>query len=265
MPSKFPLNPYLREYLYDVLYNMPPENKFVLKGKYYKISKTNFYAKRFCDTAKIEEIMHVLTLLGIDWFMVFFNNKNGDRFISNIFEKPEEKNGTIELKKIIKRNLFVTSGKSFAHQLATTSQRTHTNVFVQNLELLKAGYHLRGWPKRLETPRVKDAVYNSESLNYLSETMINSVFSFKRAEIAENDIMVLTFLFKFQHTYIGYDKLNDRFAGVMVQRIIATSIKRLQASGMVQKHPQQRTFTITALGIMEVTKVMNNLLKENSF
>lgn len=265
MASKFPLNPYFREFVYDILYNIPEEKKFILKGKYYRVGKTNSYTKRFCDTAGIEEIMHVLSILGIEWTMIFFDDSSKERFIRNVFEKFNDDEKGAELRKIIKQRIYITSQKQFINNLATAAQTVHTNVYVKNLELLKAGYHYRNWPKKLDSLKVKEGFYNSDSLLYLSDTILNSYISCKQPHMNENDLLILLYLYRHQHKYIGFHKLGEKFAGILSRYKIINAANSLKEGGKIQKHPKDKTFTITATGINDVIRIMNNVLQANIF
>jgi hypothetical protein len=265
MASNFPLSPYFREYLYDILYRMPPEDKFKLKGKYYKIGKTNFYAKRFCDTAKLDEILYVLSMLGIEWFLVLYDNGEKPEKVTNVFEKKVDGERNTELRKIIERRIHVTSVKPFIHNLATASQNIHTNIFRQHLELQKAGYHARGWTKKLGTKNVNEAFGNYEKLNYIVETILNSAVVCKIGEMSENELLLLLYLYRHQSSYVAAAQISDKFGGLLHFKKILSSRKKLILSKRIQKHSTENSYTITAFGVSEIKKVINNVLKENSF
>src|SRR5215469_538596 len=111
MRFKFPVNPALREFVYDLLYHLQGDKEFVLKNSYRELGKTSSKAKKFCNKASLEMLMHMLATMGYKWTLVLLNDNNRPRFIRDLFEKYKEDGS--DLTTIIKNQIFITSEKQF--------------------------------------------------------------------------------------------------------------------------------------------------------
>jgi hypothetical protein len=265
MATKFPVSPYLREFLYSALYAITPDQKFSLKGKYAPLAKTNYYAKRFCDRASVDEIQHILTLLGYEWFMVFFYNAEKRRQVSEVVEMAQEdgsKNSS--LKRAIQRRVYVTNQKKFVQHLGLLSAQMEGNEYLQEMQLSKAGYHVRKWSKSLNFENTEKAKYNSITIDLLCSTFVNSILVFNASVIHKDDIIILFYLYPKKDHYVHFDIIQQYLQGIMSKNKLSSSIRRLSASSMIEKKLSEKKFRINGLGMLEVHKMMDALLKLNS-
>src|SRR5689334_12800086 len=81
------ISPFLNDFLYDVIYHASIEEKKNLPRRYIKRVKNAASARRFVDHSYLEEKMEVFSALGVQWYMVFFDDgRNKLRTIRQIFE-----------------------------------------------------------------------------------------------------------------------------------------------------------------------------------
>jgi len=263
MLSKLPVNSPIREYVYDILYHMPQEERFKLQGKYYNIGKTNSRAKHFCDTARLEELQHVLTLLGVEWYMVFFP-KTFEGGTQKMFEGVVDEDSQLStLRNIIKRKMFVTGGKQFALMLATMSESVFSGIYIKNLELQKFAYHYRKWSKGVGAGHSKQEWEKSTSFRYIAKSVFNSMYAFKKAKYLENDLFILIFLYVEHHAFVPYEKILDVTADIIEPRKVVPAVRRLLALNKIQKHPKKKSYTITTAGVLDVNKILEQVLLLN--
>lgn len=263
MPSKLPVNSPIREFVYDILYNLPSEDRFKLQAKYYNIGRTGSRAKHFCNTARLEELQHVLTLLGLEWYMIFFPKTFVGGTQKMLDEIVDDDSNINTLRNIIKKKIFVTGSKQFAHQLATITQGINTNIYIKNLQLDKVGYHHRKWTKGISSGATKEASEQIATLQYLVRTLRNGVVSFGTAKFAEYDLTVLMHLYAQQHTFVEYEKIVDAHSEIINPRKMFAVIKRLTQIRTIQKHPKKKAYTITTVGVLEVNKIVERVLLLN--
>ena len=263
MPSKLPVNSPLREYVYDILYSLPSEDRFKLQGKYYNIGRTNSRAKHFCNTASVEELQHVLTLLGIEWYMVFSPKSFVGGTQKMLDEIVEDDNVLGTLRNIIKRKIFVTGSKQYATLLATITQSANTNIYIKNLQLGKVGYHHRKWTKGITSGATKEANENVAAVQYLTRTIHNSMTAFKTAKFSECDLILLLYLYSLQHAFVDYEKMVESLSGVINPRRMFAAIRRLKQIRTIEKHPKKKAYTITTTGVLEINKIIERVLLLN--
>ena len=66
-----------------------------------------------------------------------------------------------------------------------------STAYKQTLELAKAGYHTRKWKKEIGLPNTEGFKEQSETIDYLAETMINSFLAIQRSNLSQYDTLLL--------------------------------------------------------------------------
>lgn len=267
MPFRFPVAPELREFLYHVIYSLPENKKFDLKGWYYQLGRTQFMAKRFCDTASYEQIHHILAMLGIQWYTTYFDNSKSPKVVRNVFSEFKESSRNTEIKRLIKERIYISSDKKFIHSLGLASDGLSSNVYKQNLELDKAGSHARKWSKQLNFKNITNARRDEESIDYLWMTARNAAFSFRQSKMTEDDILILSYLYLHRNRYVPFDEIETKHLGYLRQLKLKRSINRLMHQDLIILHikKNEKKYQISALGIERSNKILDSILKANAF
>lgn len=270
MPFRYPVSPTLREFLYDVLYNLQGDKDQLLNDSYRELGRTNSRAKKFADRASLEQICHISTLCGIQWCMVFFDDAGKPKTIRQLFENYKEGGDNpmnTRLNKLIEKKIYVTTDKQFIHYLGTAAELISSEEYRRNIELSRVGYHVRKWTRKLNSETVAQDIEDSQSLNYLSRLFLSCIFTEKQLSISEQDSRILCFLFCHNTIYVKKKFIEDKFNGMYKPNKITNSLRRLIQHQFVQKNidPKQGSYKITGLGEAETIKLLNGVLKQITF
>jgi len=267
MPFRFPVPPALREFLYHALYSIPDDRRFDLKNSYRELGRTNSRAKRFVNKASLEQINHILAMLGIQWFTVYFQDSNKTRWATSLFDDFKKGKKNTELSRLVEEKIYITSDREFIKYLGTSADAIASGEYKRSIELAKAGFHLRKWKKDLNSDSAIQDEKDAESMIFLCKLM-NAAFATKHQfEVSDNDAEILLYLYSFQNKYITTKKVDEYFLGIYKSNKITYSLRRLTEQYLIQKHfdNSKKEYQITALGIAMVNKMLGGILKNINF
>jgi len=268
MPYRYPVSPTLREFLYDVLYQLQGDKEFVLKDTYRELGRTNSRAKKFANRASLEQILHILAMCGIQWTMVIFDTKDKPETLRQLFEgyrDTGENSANAHLNKLIKKRIYVTTDKQFIKYLGLSAQLIESDEFKRNMELLKVGYHIRQWTKKLNSQTSADDVREIENSNYFAKVFLSCVMMEDRLKFAEQDWRILLYLYINDTKYVHRKIIDQEFSSRYIPKKIGNALSRLCKQEFVQKDfKYSQQFKITGLGMAEINRIfahtLNNIL-----
>lgn len=273
MPNKILVhNPYLNEFVYDLLYNITPEQKKNLSKQFLSILKSNVKSKNFSDFSSLDEKVRFFSELGIESAIVFFQDKfNSVNALKKILEKYDDNKQAGASKEMTSLKIFVSSDKQVKFLLGMMSDTIMHRSYFLNQDFNKIGFHVKEWSKKLDSPastEIKDAIENSD---IISKTILNSCMSIKFVDgfigIDEHSILVLLYLSGYRHTYVDKEFIWEYFVGVIPKGKVTTCIKRLFLDELIRKHVDYSNprYTITSSGIEKVNQFRNRVIKQNNF
>lgn len=267
MAVKIPTSAVLREFAYTVLYTIPPEERFALKGSFYNLTVRKSAAKSFCEKASEEQIKYVLSMLGFEWFTVIYDNKKTPRWARNVFNKFDEKEEKHSLKNILADRIYITNSKQYAQNLLLASQSINQESTTKILEMGRAGYHVKKWSRYLDGETMTETKTNASSLVYLCRTIFNGLISAEHFEISKDEISILLYLYPHQNKFVEHGVMYEKFESMYSVTKMTSILKKLLSANLIQKHPMttKRKYMITASGILKTGKFIQQVLTANNF
>lgn len=272
MPSaRIAVNPFLNDFMYDVLYHSTADQRKKLPKRYSKKVRNSATTRKLCDRSFFEEKMEIFQALGYNWFFLFFEDTKVKRTLKEIFEKYRASENKTPAQSIIENKVYVFSDRNFAYQLGLMSDAANGSQYSQNLLLNKAGYHIEKWKKQMKGNVTNMSLYHIVVSKYLTEMSLNMCLQLDYIEgflgITRNDFKVLSYLYIRENVYVDYEDMVQRFSENLNLHKITGCLRRLFQSGMIQKTPSinEKKYQITALGINAMSEFNKNILKANEF
>lgn len=265
------VNPFLNDFIYDIIYQATTEQKRGLPRRYTKKVRDSAATRKFVDRSYFEEKMEVLQSLGYSWFFIFFEQtKHDGRTLKEIFEKYRADEKRTPAQSLLENRMYVTSDRKFAHQLGLMADFANSPHYSQSLLLNKAGYHIQKWKKQMKAPINDMARDQMDISKYLVEMSLNMTIQVDYTEdfgMARNDFKILSYLYTKQHIFVDYVNITQRFSNNLTLAKITGSLRRLLNNSMISKTPKvtERKYQITALGINAIATFYKNVLKANEF
>lgn len=272
MPRKnVSVNPYLSEYVYDLLWNLPLDIRKTISRKYWHLTTSSKRARNFADFSTLEEKMLLFSELGIDYAIVFsqdkIKNTNALKKVMAMYESDRQAGALQEVSKL---KVFVSSDKELSFLLSLMSQTIHTKSYYLNQQLNKTSYHIKNWNKNEISPEGQELREAVEGSSILDITMLNCAINMDLVQglfgITPLDMKVLLYLIQYKHTYVEKEIIVEYFAGYNKKKI-STSLKRLKLNGFIRTHIDLSTlkYTLVREGVKVVGDFRNIILKNNQF
>lgn len=273
MPNKLLVrNAYLNEFVYDLLYNITQEEKKNLSKPFLHILKSSVKCKNFAEFSTLDEKVRFFSELGKECVMLFLNDPvNSVNGLKKVLEKYEDGKQVGASKELVKLKVFVSSDKHvkfFSGLMADTIM--HKSYFL-NLELNKTAFHIKSWPKLINTPDSEELKDSIDSADVVTKNILSSLISIRLINslvgIDELSMMILLYLYGYRHTYIEKERIWSYFVGGITKGKITTSIKRLFLNQYIRKHVDYKhpKFTITSSGLLLVNQFRERVIKQNGF
>lgn len=273
MPNKVLVrNPALNEWVWNILYNITPEQKQKLSAPFLRILKSSVKAKSFAEFSTIDEKIRLFSELGYDNALVFFEDKaKSVNSLKVVLEKFEKDRQAAASKEISHMKVFVSSDKQIRWLLSIMADTIHHKSYFLNLELNRVGHHLKSWKSQRVAPSTKVLSDTLENVDIIVNVLLNALFIEDYVQgflgIKALDLKILLYFYPLRHTYIEKPKVWDYFAGSMSKQLITASMKRLFASGFLTKHIDLSLgrYSISAKGIDTVNQYMQRVIKNSTF
>lgn len=266
------VQPFLNDFLYDILYHASTEQKRKLPKRYAKKLRDGATTRRLVEHTYFEEKMDILQGLGYTWFLVFHEDTRTDfRNLKEVFEKYRAEEGKTTLQSVVEKKMYVSSDRKFCYQLGLMADSANSPNYSQSLLLNKAGYHIQKWKKQMKGPITDTAREHMEITKYLMEMLLNMALELEYIDdflgITRNDIKILSYLYIKQNIFVDYGQIVQRFSNNLSLTKITGCLRRLCQKGMVNKTPKanEKRYQISAYGLMSVATFYKNVLKANEF
>lgn len=273
MPNKVLVrNPALNEWVWNILYNITPEQKAKLSAPYLRILKSSVRSKSFAEFSTLDEKVRLFSELGYDNALVFFEDKaKSVNALKVVLEKFEKDRVAAASKDISHMKVFVSSDKQIRWLLSIMADTIHHKSYFLNLELNRVGHHLKSWKSQRIAPSTKELSESLDNVDLLVSTLLNALFISDYVDgflgLRPLDLKILLYLYGFRHTYIEKQRIWDYFAGASSKQRITASMKRLYMHEFVRKHIDLSLwrYSVTAKGIDSVNQYMQRVIKQNNF
>lgn len=262
-------DPFLDEFLYHLIYKASREQRDRFPIETTKIFKSSKAAKGFIKKATLEQKLYFLTLFGVEWSMVLGNRKTIPKDLKAIIGLFKSDKHTDALDLMIEKNIFVFSGEQFMDYMGVMGAVNHDNSYSYNIELKKAGYHLKKWQKNVSYKNYDETVESGETysklLDLVLKVLLNEISVEANHGLKENDLMILLFLYSKRSTNVSHEFLWDYFGGYIDKREVSQTVKRLRDKYFVRASAisKQREYAITTLGINSLNMFIKKTLLTN--
>lgn len=258
-----PASPQLREFTYTILFNLPREHKYKLKGNFYKLSTSNVIAKNFCDKATEEDVKQLLAQLGFEWFYVLFDGNKNPLYVKELFGELNGENRTARLKELVSKRLYISSSKTYASNLVLADQDIHDKEYRRIIEVARAGYHIRGWDRHLNGEITENDSDNADAMQYLARTLNSNYLTIRNFETNDFSTSILLYLYSYKNSYVNQHLIYKRYIGQFPKSKVTSHLRQLAIEGLITKHFRRSEYTITALGVFKTNKYLQETLAAN--
>jgi hypothetical protein len=261
----------LSEYVYDLLWNYPLEDRKKIHRRYWMLMTDAKRARNFADYSTLEEKMLLFKELNIECALVFtqekLKNTNSLKRVLSLYQ--EEKNAGA-VREASNLQVFVSSDRDMSFLLGMISQTIHHKSYYLNMQMNKVGYSIKNWEKNQSThdgKELKDLIDMSELID---KTILNSIINSDSIHhilgINPLDLRILIFLNLYKHTYLAKDFISSNFIEYTKVKV-GSSLKRLLLNDYIIKHPKltDNKYTISGKGISAVGDFRKIVLKSNQF
>lgn len=272
MPNKLLVrNPAFNEFIYSILYGLTPDQKKKLSKPFLYVAKSERRAKNFSEFSTMDEKVRLLSELGFDNAIVFFQDKIGSmNGLKIILEKYWANKSASAAKDIVDIGVFVSSDKQVKYLLSLMADTISHKSYFLNLEYNRVAYHVKGWSAKRNTPASQQLSETMESLDLVVKTVLSSCnalsFTDSVSGVNQYQMKVLLYLFEYRHTFVPKQKIWDFFAGDFTKGKTTSALKGLYGNDLVKKpHNLKLEYSITAAGIEAVNAFINRILKQNNY
>lgn len=272
MPNKLLVrNPSLNEFIYTIFYSLTADQKKKLSKPFLFVANSERRAKNFSEFSTLDEKVRLLSELGFENAIVFFQDKiNSINGLKVILEKYEKNKVASAAKDIADIKVFVSSDKQVKHLLTMMADTISHKSYFLNLEYNRVGYHIKGWKSKRDTPDSIQLNETIENLDLVVNTILNSCnalsFVDSIAGVNQYQMKVLLYLYPYRHTFVIKQKIWDFFAGDFTKGKCTSALKGLFGNGFIRKPANlSLEYTISASGIEAVNSFINRILKQTNY
>lgn len=272
MPRKnISSNPYLSEYVYDLLWNVTAENKLKLKRKYWGLTVSSVRARNFADFSTLEQKMELFSDLGINFAFIVcpekFENTGGLKKVMQLYNQDKNANA---VKKASELKAFVVTDRDTSFLLSILSQTIHHSSYFLNQQLNKTAYHIKNWKKDEVSPEAMDLRGSISSSDLIDRTLYNCAINLDFVPsilgITSLDLKILLYLNQYRHKYISKEEVQADF-GMYNKKKVSACLKRLLLNKYLTKHHNSLDlkYTVSTEGVRAVGNFREIVLKQNNF
>lgn len=264
----------LTEFTYTVARNAPIAFKRFLPEKIFRQIHTEKGAMRFANKSTYDEKFQLFSYLGVGFYIVFANKKNGKgvsdiREIFDQFETGEKPVTT--LKKLAEGNIYICSDKELLYRLGHMAQIIDTKAYVRNQELVRASFNASRLRAKIHieehTIPEEEKEDAAELVKLFSKILwVNNICE-ETSGVDSPTMQILMYLYANRHAYVAHEKLMEEFAGSLSVRQLTASKSKLAESLMIQRHAsrENNSVTITGRGILVVNQFRDKVIKMLNF
>lgn len=272
MPRKnISANPYLSDYVYDLLWNITAENKKRLSRKHWKIFHSSVRARNFADFSTLEEKMQLFDELDINFALIISKEKIENAVgLKRVMQMYQEDLQAGAVREVSKLKTFVVVSRETSFLLSLMSQTIHHQSYFLNQQLNKTAYHIDKWKKDEISPEGEEIRKALNSVEILDKTLLNCAINLELVQttlgIYPLDLKILLYLNQFRHRYVTQEEISEDFVGYNTRKV-KTSLKRLLVNNYIMKHIDLMNlrYTLSQVGIKTVSNFRNLILKANNF
>lgn len=257
--------PILNDLIFTLLYNATSEQKRGLPQKYLKQIASQAKLRNFCTTSSREEKEHILSHFG---FRFFYTVMHKDITGLEKFYEEIKRGGPHDG---IRNAIYIHGNEQFAYYLNLYAKSIHHPNYFLNYEIIRAGYHIKNWGKNninRENMEVREIIEGDNALmrTLLSTSVMMQMFP-ATTGLTMPHIHILMYLYIKRHLYVTRDALVAYFKGFgpySKRGYIIHCIRELWTEKYVDRGTDEKSFTITALGIKKITEFRDSVLSYNS-
>jgi len=263
----------LAEFTYTIAREAPISLRRLLPEKYYRAINSEVGAMKFATRSTFEQKREFFSYLGVEHFTIFADMRRGEatdfREILRQFDTEDKPH--VLLRKLADANVYISSNKEFCSLLGFASQVIDTDGYNRNMELVRTGYHIKGFKNKITIPEYVEGVKEKDAAMALIKTIRGVLGANNYCKditgVDSEGLQILIYLYLNKHTYFTQEKLSEVFLGEISGRKIAASRLMLMKEMLIQKHPSQNRndYTITAKGILIVNQFRDKVIKSFDF
>lgn len=259
------------EFFYTICRDAPITMKRRLPYQYYQHFLTETKAHKFAAKSTPEQKREVLAYLGVEQFVIYADvSKMTHEDIRVLFKDiPAEGATAMTLRQLTDKGIFVSSNREFCTTLLNVASTFNTSVYVQELELIRAGYDHKGWGKKIEHEAYKkyqeEAQINEKFVKFVYGVLWAEDSCQQAAEVDAATIRILLYLF-LKRGYVGQEKISHSTA--LTKRQVFISLRNCVNLMYVHKHPikdEEPEYQITGAGVMAVNRFIEKVVKSLDF
>lgn len=230
MPAKRDVivDPFVSEFIYDVIINATLDQRRFLNGKYQKVGRSQRKARAFSVTSTLEEKALMLTKLGVSFAWVFGIDKGK---FKELMQGMKGMSNTQITDKMLQEKMFVITDKQFAFYSGILAANSHSETWLLNRQFLDAAYRLNEWKQTYGSIPVGEAKNVTPAARYMAKMMLNTIifsnYVVGAFDINDAEMAVLLYFFSKEKEFLTLDELKSRFNSVYRNFKLIKAVKTL--------------------------------------
>lgn len=259
------LVPLFNEFIYTLLYQTGVSVKRLLKGKYQSSTFTEAGAKRFIKTATREEKELLLSELGFSFYYIVLPKNLETVKLKEIFKKFKNKQKASGLDQMAEEGMYIIGDEQLVYYAGLMTKSIHQPVYFLNLELIRQGYNISQWEKRLKSNddlQSREAAESDIEFAKLTRSIFRT-FHFSKTwfGFTQPEIIVLIYFYIYKHKYLSDEELKQYFIGILTPMQYRYALKGLLKSYCIEKdYDDPNSYSIATPGIRKVIEFRDKVL-----
>jgi hypothetical protein len=254
MPAKRDVivNPFVSEFIYDVIINATLDQRRILNGKYAKVGRSKRKARAFSVTSTLEEKALMLAKLGVPFAWVF--NLEKGKF-QELKGSMKQMNTAQISDKMLNEKYFVITDKQFLFFANLMASNSHSETWLMNRDFLNAAYRLSEWKQNYSNIKLSEAKDALPAAREMAKIMMNTIMFSSYADstfdINEAETAILLYFLSKEKEFIAEDELKLFFNGIYRNFKLVRAINTLLKAKYIEKGEGEwaKQYRITGWGV----------------
>lgn len=259
------------EYLFALLVNLTANQKDLLNPSELRIIRNQTELRRFVNNSPLDAKLSLLTKLGYDWALLFFNPLNFDvEDLKKVYKQYHIDDLPLEnINEMIRKQWFVQSSKQAALAMAMADSNCHGEVWTINKEFIKRTDDMRDIDRKIaEKNSNVEYLTASIAMRRISKLLVAQAMLFENYATAvkglqPSDLHILQLLFSKPNAFFREDVIQKRLKGLYYPVTVATRARKLHENDYLEKLPsasRKPAYQIKAKGILVVGDYLNKVV-----
>jgi len=264
-------DPFLNEYIFQVILNAPQELKNKLPLRLLKYTHSVERIKRFAERAKWETKFEMLVRLGGAFSIALhppgWLTKEKLKEIIDNYLRGERSSDVNEM---VEKNIFVVTDREISVAYNLMAMNCHNETYMLNRDYpmiatqITLGKKIN--PRISDVDLIKSVMEDYKLLvKFILYTLINRNFTDMHTAFKARELFVLLYLFLNKSNYVEASVMHTFFQTSYSARVINVTLTKLCENLYVQKFPGKWMYAISGLGIQILAEFVNRVINQTLY